>query len=173
MNCLNAQYADPDLDSLAETLIFNPNGGAVVFWGSTSFTPPSIQKIYQEAFYENMSRGQFRDLGDLVLMSKVQAGLSSPFEEILYSWSIIGDPMVRPAITHQKDVTPESNTQPDPTPRVSASTGGSGCAAIASDRLEHPDARWSLFLSFLLEVAIVLSFMRMIKMLIPTGVNCK
>lgn len=163
MNCLNAQYADPGLNSLAESLIFNPNGGAIVFWGSTSLTPPSIQKIYQESFYEHLSQGQFQDLGDLVMTSKIQAGLSSPFAEILYSWSIIGDPMVKPALSHQQSINHVNNPpELERSPATSTGGGGNGCAAMGSDRLDHQPAPWSLVFSFILEVFMVLMVMRLI-----------
>lgn len=159
MNCLNAQYADPDFNSLAEELIFNPNGGAVAFWGSTSFTPPTIQSIYQSSFYLNMASSKDESLGELVKMSKIEAGLSSPFEEILYSWVILGDPLVRPAIQSKVTEVRSPSHQVVEAP----SSGGGGCSAFASAQLPSQRAPWALILSFFIEVLITLGALRLVR----------
>ena len=83
MNCLNGHFYDPSLESLGESMVLQKNSGAIAFWGSTSLTPPSVQSVYQNSFYSNLMDGQVKNLGDLVKMSKTQAGLTSPFSEIL------------------------------------------------------------------------------------------
>ena len=117
MNCLNAHFYDPDMDSLGELAVMKEHGGAIAFWGSTSMTPPSLQDVYQKSFYENLMAGQVAVLGDLVKMSKIQAGLSSPHEEILNSWVVIGDPLVSLSlkINQGNTTTAPPNSSPEAT----------------------------------------------------------
>lgn len=158
MNCLNAQFADPDFYSLSEELTLNRSGGAILFWGSTNLTPPGIQKIYQDVFYENLAAGDYKNFGDLIMKTKTQAGLSSPFEEALYSWSIIGDPLIHPSISHKAQPTQTSSS---PVPEVGAE-GGGGCSAFAGYGAHRGYAPWDRVLDFFLEVFIALAFIRIV-----------
>ncbi|MCB0376869.1 MAG: hypothetical protein KDD33_00125 [Bdellovibrionales bacterium] len=164
MSCLNAQYTDPDLTSFSEELLFNPQGGAIAFWGSTTFTPPSIQDIYQQSFYRNLAQSAEQDLGEIVKMSKVEAGLSSPHDEVLYSWSIIGDPLLKPAIQIQSS---NASTSPvNASPSSGTSPQGGGCSAIASSQGGAGQGTpWALVISFIFEVLMVLLVMKLSKVL--------
>ena len=152
MNCLNAQFADPSFDSLAEVLVLKEQGGAIAFWGSSSLTPPSIQGIYQNSFYDNLTQQNENSIGAIVQLSKTQAGLVSPFEEILYSWSIIGDPLIQPQISltnvQNNPTTPEQEVAP-----VSGS-GGGGCSAFASHGRDKSKNYWDLIIGFFFEILI-------------------
>jgi hypothetical protein len=164
MNCLNAQYSDPDLDSLAERMVLNKKGGAILFWGSSSFTPPSIQKVYQEAFYNQLISGQFESMGDLIKMAKIQGGLSSPFEELLYSWTILGDPLIKPALNYKVTSSQPANT-PIPnsvSSQDSQSLSGGGCAAFANSDGNKVNTPWLLILSFFFESLLALLIIRKI-----------
>lgn len=155
MNCLNAQFADPDFYSLSEELTLNKDGGAILFWGSTNFTPPSVQKIYQDAFYENLAAGDSKNFGELIMKTKTQAGLTSRFDEVLYSWSIIGDPLINPAISYKPQAVREPAT-------ASAAPGRSGCSAFAGHGARHSQTQWDLFFGFILEVLLALAALRLL-----------
>ena len=161
MNCLNGHFYDPSLESLGETMVLKKTGGAIAFWGSTSMTPPTLQGVYQNSFYENLMDGQIQTLGDLVKMSKTQAGLSSPFSEILNSWVILGDPLVNISL---KTVTSTNTETPQtPAPEVSSDGGGSsGCSAFANNQAFKTKTPWDLFFAFLLEVLFMLVAIRLI-----------
>ncbi len=159
MNCLNAQYSFPEISSLSEKLIFNPNGGAIAFWGSTSFTPPSIQDIYQKIFYKNLSLYPEKSIGEIIKLTKVQGNLSSPYKELNYSWTIIGDPLLKPALNHKKT----ENRQPTQTQELTDQTitnAARGCSAVASEQSRQAQTPWSLIFSLFLESMLCLICLR-------------
>lgn len=163
MNCLNAHFYDPELDSLGELSVMKKDGGAIAFWGSTSMTPPSLQNLYQNSFYENLMNEKVLRLGDLVKMTKTQAGLSSPHDEILNSWVIIGDPLV--SISAKFNTTKTST----PTPVADNSSGGSsGCSAFANSEPFKTKTPWDLVLGFLIECLIMLAFLRFVGLRVRT-----
>ncbi|MCC6138430.1 MAG: hypothetical protein IT287_07335, partial [Bdellovibrionaceae bacterium] len=153
MNCLNANFYDPSLPSFAEKLVMKPTGGAIVFWGSTSMTPPSVQSVYQNAFYEQLLKTQ-SSVGNAVKLSKQQAYSQTPHTEALMSWTVIGDPMV-------SAVLPASAVTPTPAPAAPSSGGSSsGCSAFGAYTFGHQVAPYDLMLSLLLEFLLALALMR-------------
>lgn len=155
MNCLNALYYDPSLESFAEKLVMKKDGGAIAFWGSTSMTPPSVQSVYQKAFYERLlsSSSSTSSVGDAVKISKLQAHQQSPFKEVMMSWTIIGDPMVKPVIA-----------QAPTTPAATSSGGGSsGCSLNAAYGTQNHQTPWDLFFALCLESLIAWVMIRKIR----------
>lgn len=117
------------------------DGGAIAFWGSTSMTPPSVQSVYQKAFYERLLTTSNGSMGEAVKLSKLQAHQQSPFAEVMMSWTIIGDPMVKPVVA-----------APPSTPTASSSRGGSsGCSLHAGFGEESHQTPWDLFFALCLE----------------------
>jgi hypothetical protein len=143
MNCLNALYYDPTLESFAEKLVMKKDGGAIAFWGSTSMTPPSVQSVYQKAFYEQLLTNPAGSMGDSVKLSKLQANQQSPFAEVMMSWTIIGDPMVKPVVA-QAPV-----AQVTTSPRSGGNSGG--CSLNAAYGTESDGTPWDLFFALCLE----------------------
>lgn len=98
MDCLNAAffYADPGFQTLSDRLLFNANGGAIAFWGSTSLTSPQMQAPYQTALYQIIASqpGGIR-LGDAVRLAKIQGGWDPYKGEAVESWTLLGDPMLK------------------------------------------------------------------------------
>jgi hypothetical protein len=154
MNCLNANFYDPDMPSLAEKLVMKPSGGAIVFWGSTSMTPPSVQSIYQNAFYEQLLKTR-SSVGDTIKLSKQQAYTQSPYDEALLSWTIIGDPMVSavlPAVA--------STPAPAANPASAASGASKGCSAFGGFTSGAQTVPYDMIFAFLLEVLLSLALLR-------------
>lgn len=155
MNCLNANFYDPDLMSMAEKLVMKKQGGAIAFWGSTSITPPSVQHTYQKAFYEQMLKNPSSDLGGNVKVSKALGAQISPFNELIMSWTILGDPMVKPVLpvqnksVEQEELTKSSNLH-----------ASSGCALVASSGKMSYAVSWDLLLALVLEFLISLTVIR-------------
>lgn len=154
MNCLNAHFYDPSLISLSEKLVLKPQGGAIVFWGSTSLTPPTVQATYQNAFYEQLLKTP-SSIGHAVQLSKQQAHLQTPFPEALHSWTIIGDPMV-------SAVLPAKNTPQATAPAATSSNSSRGCSAFAQGQNTAGRLPLDLLLSFFLEVLFSLVILRRI-----------
>ncbi|MBY0385682.1 hypothetical protein K2X05_11045, partial [bacterium] len=145
MNCLNAAFYDPGSEGFAEKLVMKKQGGAIAFWGSTSMTPPSVQSVYQKAFYERLMKNSGTKLGDAVKLSKLQANQQSPFTEVMMSWTIIGDPMIQPVIA-------EKSESSNPPPASSSGGGSSGCSAFAGFKNDSKSlTHWDLVFALLLE----------------------
>lgn len=99
LNCLNSYFydADPSYRGLGESLLFNPDGGAVAFWGSTTMTLPTAQIALARAFLGQLgqeTRQSFHDvrLGDLILRAKHSVGYSAASADALRSYTLLGDP---------------------------------------------------------------------------------
>lgn len=94
LTCLNGAFAQPDItrESLAESLLKAPNGGAPAVWASTGETTPDIQEIMATRFYQQLTLGNIKRLGDLVNDAKttINAG-----RDVRLSWVLLGDPMLK------------------------------------------------------------------------------
>jgi hypothetical protein len=143
MNCLNAAFYDPDNEGFAEKLVMKKQGGAIAFWGSTSITPPSVQNVYQKAFYERLMTNSGSSIGDVVKLSKLQANQQSPFEEVMQSWTIIGDPMIQPVIAESSEASSTSSASPG--------GGSKGCSAFGANKESSQKPAWDLLMALILE----------------------
>ncbi len=155
MNCLNAAFYDPSSDGFAEKLVMKKEGGAIAFWGSTSITPPSVQHVYQKAFYERLLSDSSQELGEAVKLSKIQANQQSPFEEVMMSWTILGDPMIQPVVA-KKSLQEEVPVQP-------SGGGSSGCSANAFYGNGANPPAWDLIFALLIESLLAWFVIRSLK----------
>ncbi len=132
-NCETAYFYDADKTSksLGEELIFNPNGGAIVFMGSTTQTTPPAQAKLAQNFFSQLSAETQRPwtgmrFGDLLYQAKLGVGDGLYEKDIVNSFSIIGDPsLMMPA-----QLFPDSPAAPAAS---TAKKGMFGCTASASD----------------------------------------
>ena len=92
LTCLNGYFVSPFADSLAEKLHNAQNGGSVMSWASTGKTTPDIQMIMATRFFEQLSLGNIKRMGDLVRDAKAQIPGGS---DVRYSWVLLGDPMLK------------------------------------------------------------------------------
>ncbi|HQX54722.1 MAG TPA: C25 family cysteine peptidase [Pyrinomonadaceae bacterium] len=92
LTCLNGYFINPTADSLAEKLFNAQNGGSVMSWASNGKTTPDIQMIMATRFYQQLSLGNIKRMGDLVRDAKAQVPGGS---DVRYSWVLIGDPMLK------------------------------------------------------------------------------
>ena len=86
--------------SLGERLIFNPNGGAVAFFGSTTLTVPVAQVALARAFFDRLGQETSLPphdvrLGDLALQAKTILGAGPSTADTLKSYTLLGDPSMR------------------------------------------------------------------------------
>jgi len=93
MNCLNGYFQDPALDSLAESLLKSPQGGAIAVWASSSMTfadgQPAINQEFYRQVYNSGSRGV--TLGDAAVRAK-----AATFDgDVRRTWILLGDPTIR------------------------------------------------------------------------------
>lgn len=101
-NCESAYFYDANnsYKSLAEELIFNPNGGAIAYLGSTTQTTPPAQAKLAQNFFSQLSSVTNKPwsglrFGDLLFQAKLGVGAGSYEKDIVNSFSIIGDPSLK------------------------------------------------------------------------------
>ncbi|MEK6303455.1 MAG: C25 family cysteine peptidase [Acidobacteriota bacterium] len=90
MTCLNGYFHDVALDSLGESLLKAPHGGAVAVWTSSGMTQPASQQAANREFYRLLF-GQKLTLGEAVMRSKAAAQES----DVRRTWVLLGDPAMR------------------------------------------------------------------------------
>ncbi len=115
MNCLNGFFHDVYTESLAETLIKAPNGGAVAVWASSTLTSFEQQGVLDSTFVERLTR---TSLGEAAIAAK----RAITDVDAQRTWILFGDPTLFGA----------------PTPTASAD-GGAGADSGGPDAAP-PDA---------------------------------
>lgn len=89
MNCLNGYFQDVFTESMAESLLLSPNGGAVAVWASSSLTSPGPQFQMDEAFTTAVfTPGEA--LGDAIQNAKSQITDS----DVRRTFILFGDPLM-------------------------------------------------------------------------------
>lgn len=91
MTCLNGYGHDVYVDSLAESALKAPNGGAVAVWASSGFTETQSQFALDQEFYRQLFGNQLVRLGDAIRNAKVVTSNS----DVRRTWVLFGDPAMR------------------------------------------------------------------------------
>lgn len=144
-NCENAYFYDANktYKSLGEELIFNQNGGAIVYMGSTTQTTPSAQAKFGQSYFTQLEEAlkhprKTLRFGDLLFLTKLALGESSYEKDIVNSFSIIGDP----TLVMDKDLFSKKEfSQNEALKNEGKKSGFFGCTARADDGASH--APWS------------------------------
>lgn len=159
-NCETAYHADPAKStiSFAEKAIFNETGGAIVFLGSNTQTTPSAQMGLARNFFSQMMSSMNspytgQRIGDYFKESKIAVGTNEYYEDIVNSFTIIGDPSLRMPPTLYP-VAPEPAIKPDAAP------ASIGCDAGASDGRAKTPWHYGL-IEFLMYLALIVGFSRL------------
>jgi hypothetical protein len=92
LTCLNGFFHNLTANSLAESLIFAENKGAIAAWASTGLTTPDVQEVMGQRFYTKVGTGEIQRLGDLINDAKtvIPGGM-----DVRLSWALLGDPMLK------------------------------------------------------------------------------
>jgi uncharacterized repeat protein (TIGR01451 family) len=91
MNCLNGFFHDVFTQSLAESLLLSPNGGAVAVWASSGLTAPGPQFQMDQTLVKTLFAQPSITLGDAVLFAK--SGIADP--DVRKTFILFGDPLLR------------------------------------------------------------------------------
>ncbi|MBN1667098.1 MAG: hypothetical protein JW862_08410 [Anaerolineales bacterium] len=93
LTCLTGLYTHPSEISLAESLLFNPQGGAIAVLAPTSLTLPSDQAFLTTAFVTALTSQEQPRLGDLALYAwrQVPADYDSALD-VMLTYHLFGDP---------------------------------------------------------------------------------
>jgi uncharacterized repeat protein (TIGR01451 family) len=113
MDCLNGFFHDVYGESLAESLLLAPNGGAVAVWASSGFTDQSPQSTMNQALLSQFASHPGDPLGRLILRAK--AGTLD--SDVRRTWILFGDPAMKFALTPSAAPRPaHSDSSPNPAP---------------------------------------------------------
>jgi uncharacterized repeat protein (TIGR01451 family) len=91
MDCLNGFFQDVYENSLAEDLLFAPNGGGVAVWASSGFTEEPPQATMNQALLSTLVSNSSQTLGQAILQAK--QGISD--QDVRRTWILFGDPGMR------------------------------------------------------------------------------
>jgi len=91
MDCLNGFFQDVFTQSLAESLLLAPNGGAVAVWASSGFTSAPPQATLDQALLNILKTNPSVPIGKAVLGAK--AGMTD--NDVRRTWILFGDPSMR------------------------------------------------------------------------------
>lgn len=94
MDCLNGFFEDVYGTSLAEDLMFAPNGGAVAVWASSGFTQEPPQATMNQALLSTISANSSLSLGQAIL--KAKTGIAD--NDVRRTWNFFGDPAMHLAL---------------------------------------------------------------------------
>jgi hypothetical protein len=91
MNCLNAYFVDPAIDSLAERLLRADRGGACAVWASSGQSEPIEQTALNQEFYRQLFGSTPTTVGEAAARAK--SAVANP--DIRRTWTLLGDPAMR------------------------------------------------------------------------------
>jgi hypothetical protein len=109
MDCLNGFFQDVYTQSLAESLLLAPHGGAVAVWASSGFTDAAPQAAMNQAFFQHLSADPSRPIGEIFL--KAKSGVTD--QDVRRTWILFGDPAMRlQAFSTPRSFQAEASPQP-------------------------------------------------------------
>jgi hypothetical protein len=91
IDCLNGLFQDVYAESLAESLLLAPNGGAVAVWASSGFTDQAPQVSMNLAFLQAMAAHPDQPIGRFVLQAKTL----TTDKDVRRTWILFGDPAMK------------------------------------------------------------------------------
>lgn len=99
MTCLTGLFTHPKEPSLAESLLWAENGGAVAVFAPTSLTLPTDQTQLNSALLEAMLTGEATTLGEAIVTAKSTIPLESEnARDVVATFNLLGDPALKPAL---------------------------------------------------------------------------
>jgi hypothetical protein len=119
MDCLNGFFHDVYTQSLAESLLLAPKGGAVAVWASSGFTGAASQATMDQSLLRIISQNPATPLAEAIRNAKL--GIVDP--DVRRTWILFGDPGM------QLQLPPSSNlpnvSKPAPRGTIHRSVGRS------------------------------------------------
>ena len=94
LTCVVGRFEIPGLDSLAESLVLEPEGGAVAVWAPSGLSLNGDAEILNQAFVGALGDGEADDivLGDAVLTALRRHAVEGRYPFLWRIYNLIGDP---------------------------------------------------------------------------------
>ncbi|MEW5988053.1 MAG: C25 family cysteine peptidase, partial [Chloroflexota bacterium] len=93
--CLNGYFNHPEVNSLAESLLWTPDGGVVAAVVPSGRSLPTQQLPLADTFYQSLLEGQVATLGEALQMAKAAAAGDDFFADVIHTFNLLGDPALR------------------------------------------------------------------------------
>ena len=95
MTCLTGLFTHPKVESLAEALLFNPNGGAAAVLAPSSLTLAYDQSFLSEPLVKEILAQPEARLGEIHLAARRQINLDTPGKrDVMLTFMLFGDPAI-------------------------------------------------------------------------------
>ncbi|OGV63632.1 MAG: hypothetical protein A2498_06670 [Lentisphaerae bacterium RIFOXYC12_FULL_60_16] len=99
MGCVTADFAVPGYDSLGESLLLNPGGGAVAVWGPSGWAANTLSGVLGRHLNNAVWEGEQRVLGNAIQESVYRFADERPTRYLTDIYTLLGDPaLVLPGI---------------------------------------------------------------------------
>ena len=96
MTCLTGLFTHPKVQSLAEALLWKPDGGAVAVLAPTSLTLPADQSFLSRPLVEFFLKNRNVPLGDILLQAQRTVPIQDAgLQDVLRTFLLFGDPALK------------------------------------------------------------------------------
>lgn len=168
-SCESAYFYDADKTyvSLSEELIFNPNGGAILFLGSTTQTTPPAQAKLAQNFFTRLSvmidaPYDGTRAGEILNQAKLSVGSGNYEKDIINSFSIIGDPSLQLPTSLYPDRPGQAAVAAPAKKSVFSKLFGCSANANDNDQLDNPLPWYVGFIEFVVYLLLMVYSRRII-----------
>ncbi len=93
--CLNGYFNHPEVDALAETLIWAEDGGVVASIAPSGRSLTSQQLPLAEVFFDRLLSGEAATLGEALQMAKIAGSGDDFLSDVIHTFNLLGDPALR------------------------------------------------------------------------------
>ena len=93
--CLNGYFQHPDVDALAETLLWTEGGGIVAAVAPSGRTFTAQQVPFTNRFYTQLIHGDVSTVGAVLQQAKIAVVSEIGLDEIVHPFNLLGDPALR------------------------------------------------------------------------------
>lgn len=98
MTCLTGLFSHPSQESLGETLLWAPDGGAIATIVPSSLTLPSNQTQFNQTLIAELLSPERPTIGEALMRAKQSVTLGTQNDhDIVATFNLLGDPALRPA----------------------------------------------------------------------------
>ncbi len=90
--CLNGYFNHPQVDALAETLLWAEGGGIVAAIAPSGRTTTNQQVPLADEFYDTLLNGESLTLGEALQAAKIAAAAREDLADVIHTFNLLGDP---------------------------------------------------------------------------------
>jgi hypothetical protein len=139
MTCLTGYFNDPVVDSISETMVAMPAGGAIAAFSPTGFGVATGHDVMNRAFVDGLLRDGISPLGAVAALAKATLFATTTVgRDLLDTFVLLGDPGIEVRLPFHP--TPSATPTPAFTPTVpaTATVTGAPSPSATDDRPPSP-----------------------------------